>query len=121
MRLNVYVDDEYVYGQRKVTVESLNSIQQLLLKNPLIINLGTIGYVPKINSVWDGEQFSEIDIKDYSGLIAGTFKEYYAIVLDNKVEEVLAYSDERNNAIMSSNPVFKLEEDNSGPVKMEAI
>lgn len=121
MKLNVYVDNECVYEQIVMDVSHLNSLQQLLLKNPLVINLNRVGYVPKMKSTWDGKRFSEVDVEDYAGLISGTTKEYYAIVLDNVVETIIVYSDEFYNAIMSSNPVFKLEDMNSGPIKMAAI
>lgn len=116
MRLNVYIDNEYVYGIRNISEENLTDIQKLLLKNPIIINLGDIGYVPKIGSDWNGSVFSEIDIEDYQSFIAGTEKEYFAIILEGKVVEILNYNQEREIAIMSSNPVIKLEDDISGPV-----
>jgi hypothetical protein len=117
MRLSVYIDGEYAYGVVGLEENTLNENQILFLKNPIIISLSDIGYVPEVGSTWDGTDFSKVEKQDYQSFSQETGKEYFAIIVDSVVEKVLGYNQEREIAMMSSNPFFILEDENSSPIK----
>lgn len=117
MRLSVYIDNEYAYGVVGVEEDTLNENQILFLKNPTIISLSDIGYVPEVGSAWDGTEFSNVATQDYQSFAQETGKEYFAIIVDSIVEKVLGYNQEREIAMMSSNPFFMLEDESSSPIK----
>ena len=110
MFLNVYIDHECVYSLIEMSENNLTDLQKLFLQNPIIINLEDVGVVPKVGSAWDGKAFEEIDNEDYQSFVNGTDKTYFAVVLENKVVEILNYNTPREIAIMSSNPVVRLED-----------
>jgi hypothetical protein len=110
MVLNVYIGDECVYSLMEVYENNLTDLQKLFLQNPIIINLEDIGIIPKLGSGWDGNAFAEIDNEDYQSFVNETDRTYFAFVLENKVVEILNYNTPREIAIMSSNPVVRLED-----------
>ena len=111
MKICTYINDELIETMAKIDEDKLSSITKILLQNPLILNLSEIGCIPNINSLWDGEIFSDIRIENYSQYVGETDKTSFAIILENKVVTVMDLYDEKYIAIMSSNPVFRLEED----------
>lgn len=121
MRLNCYIDGEYVMGIARVTEENLTDIQKDWLKNPTVIELSLFKCIPEVGSNFDGTSFSIISDLDYNALTINSERQYFALVVDDKVIRVMSFSDEMNCAIMASNPVFKLEGDMSGPVKVATI
>ena len=94
----------------QIDENNLTDLQKLLLQNPIIINLEDVGVVPRLGSVWDGESFEEIDNEDYQSFVNETGRTYFAVILENKVVEILNYNTPREIAIMSSNPVVRLED-----------
>jgi hypothetical protein len=110
MILNVYIDDECAYSLVEIDKDNLTDLQKLFLQNPIILNLEDIGVIPKLGSGWDGNVFTEIDNNDYQSFVNGTDKTYFAVVVENKVVEILNYNTPREIAIMSSNPVVRLED-----------
>lgn len=121
MRINCYVDGEYVLGMGGVSEESMNDIQKVLAKGPTVVDLSIFKYFPEVGSTYDGQSFSAITGSNYEALTANGSREYFALVVDGKVEKVIDVSDEMQCAIMASNPVFKLEGDQSGPVKVATV
>lgn len=121
MRINCYVDGEYVLGMGGVTEENMNEIQRVLAKSPTVVDLSIFKHFPEIGATYDGQSFSSITGSNYEALTADGSREYFALVVDGKVERVIDVSDEMQCAIMSSNPVFKLEGDQSGPVKVATV
>jgi hypothetical protein len=121
MRINCYVDDEYVLGMGGVTDENMNDVQKILIKNPTVVDLSIFQYFPEVGSTYDGTSFSSISSSNYEALTESGSIEYFALVVDGVVEKVMDVSDPMQCAIMASNPVFKLEGDQSGPVKVATV